>query len=55
MKDPSKKAQMEKRFSRMDTDKNGSVDKAEFKVALEKPRASQQRKSMEKKTIEKKN
>ena len=44
MKDPSKEELTEKRFVSMDTDKNGSIDRAEFKVAFEKPRALQPQK-----------
>lgn len=35
IKDPAKAAQVEKRFARMDTNNNGSVDKAEFRAFYE--------------------
>jgi len=38
MKDPSKVAQVERRFTLMDTDGNGSVDKAELQTFMEQPR-----------------
>ncbi|WP_299124092.1 EF-hand domain-containing protein [uncultured Winogradskyella sp.] len=53
MKDPSKETQVEKRFASMDTDKNGTVDKAEFKVFFETPRSLKQTKKAEKVKVKK--
>ena len=44
VKDPSKADQVEKRFTSMDTDKNGTVDRVEFKAFMERPREAKQKK-----------
>ena len=42
VKDPSKELRAEKRFAKMDTNEDGFVDRAEYKIAFDAPKSPNQ-------------